>query len=89
MYTHSTSTNFVQFTIVLQINHQKPFIIESPTNESLHLCCCYIVFFSIYILGLVLQWVKDQGGVEKMAENSKQKSEAVYDVIEKSNGFYQ
>ncbi|XP_048750744.2 phosphoserine aminotransferase-like [Ostrea edulis] len=44
--------------------------------------------YNIYILGLVLQWVKDQGGVEKMAENSKQKSEAVYDVIEKSNGFY-
>jgi phosphoserine aminotransferase len=33
--------------------------------------------------------VKDEGGVEKMAENSKQKSEALYDVIEKSNGFYQ
>ena len=47
------------------------------------------IFYSIYILGLVLQWVKDEGGVDKMEENSRLKSQAVYDAIEKSNGFYQ
>lgn len=44
--------------------------------------------YNIYILGLVLQWVKDEGGVEKMEENSKLKSQAVYEAIQKSNGFY-
>lgn len=48
-----------------------------------------VLFYSIYILGLVLQWVKDEGGVDKMEENSRLKSQAVYDAIEKSNGFYQ
>lgn len=52
----------------------------------LFVSCC---FDSIYILGLVLQWVKDEGGVEKMEENSKLKSQAVYEAIQKSNRFYQ
>lgn len=33
--------------------------------------------------------MKDEGGVEKMEENSKLKSQAVYEAIQKSNGFYQ
>lgn len=44
--------------------------------------------YNIYILGLVLQWVKEQGGAEKMDEYADIKSKAVYDVIDKSNGFY-
>lgn len=44
--------------------------------------------YSIYLLGLVLQWIKRNGGVEGMQERSAKKSQALYDLIEASNGFY-
>src|SRR5438045_1037428 len=44
--------------------------------------------YSVYLLGLVLKWVKKNGGVNGMAERSRQKSSALYDLIEGSNGFY-
>lgn len=44
--------------------------------------------FSIYMLSLVLEWVKNQGGTEKMAELNEQKATLLYNVIDESNGFY-
>ena len=38
--------------------------------------------------GLVLEWIKENGGVERMNELAKIKSSMIYDVIDKSNGFY-
>lgn len=43
---------------------------------------------SVYIFSLVLQWIKNQGGIEAMEVNSKAKSELLYKVIEDSHGFY-
>ncbi|XP_064411386.1 phosphoserine aminotransferase-like [Latimeria chalumnae] len=45
-------------------------------------------FFSIYIMDLVLQWVKNSGGVEAMKKLNVAKSKVIYDAIEESNGFY-
>lgn len=42
----------------------------------------------VYIFSLVLQWVKNQGGLLGMEANSKAKSELLYKVIENSRGFY-
>ena len=44
--------------------------------------------YSIYMTGLVLQWVKRQGGVEAMHERSVAKSERLYATIDGSGGFY-
>lgn len=44
--------------------------------------------YSIYIMGLVFNWIQEQGGVDKMEQNSIQKSSLIYDVIDKSDGFY-
>ena len=44
--------------------------------------------FSIYIMMLVLRWVKEQGGVSKMQELSSQKAGAVYQAIDGSGGYY-
>ena len=43
---------------------------------------------AIYLLSLVLDWAKEQGGVEKIAEVNEEKSKAIYDIIDNSNGFY-
>jgi phosphoserine aminotransferase len=45
--------------------------------------------FAIYINKLVTQWLLDDiGGLEKMAEVNRQKAQRLYDVIDRSDGFY-
>ncbi|XP_077062935.1 phosphoserine aminotransferase [Siphateles boraxobius] len=44
--------------------------------------------FSIYIMGLVLEWIRNSGGAEAMERLNIQKSDIVYDIINHSNGFY-
>lgn len=44
--------------------------------------------FNIYVMGLVFEWLLQQGGVSAMAEASARKSAAVYESILNSNGFY-
>ncbi|WP_027414701.1 3-phosphoserine/phosphohydroxythreonine transaminase [Aneurinibacillus terranovensis] len=44
--------------------------------------------FGIYMLGLVLKWAKQQGGLAAVEENNRKKAALIYDVIDASNGYY-
>jgi phosphoserine aminotransferase len=45
--------------------------------------------FAIYILGLVCQWIRDQmGGLEGMARHNATKAGLLYEVLDRSAGFY-
>lgn len=44
--------------------------------------------FGIYMLGEVLKWVEQQGGLKKVAEHNQAKAKLIYDAIDHSNGFY-
>jgi phosphoserine aminotransferase len=44
--------------------------------------------FSIYLCELVLEHLKDLGGVAAMEKQNRKKAKLVYDVIDNSNGFY-
>jgi phosphoserine aminotransferase len=44
--------------------------------------------WSIYITGLVFKWLKDLGGLEKMAQLNQKKAGLVYQAIDQSGGFY-
>lgn len=44
--------------------------------------------FAIYLLGEVLGWVKNQGGIEAIARRNEEKAKLIYDVIDQSEGFY-
>ncbi|MHC4663053.1 MAG: 3-phosphoserine/phosphohydroxythreonine transaminase [Planctomycetota bacterium] len=44
--------------------------------------------FGIYLLGLVLKWIKGKGGVEGMEKINREKSGILYGAIENSGGFY-
>ncbi|KAK7101346.1 hypothetical protein V1264_024138 [Littorina saxatilis] len=44
--------------------------------------------YSIYIMGLVFEWILARGGVSAMERAAITKSSAVYDLIEDSQGFY-
>lgn len=44
--------------------------------------------FSVYIVNLVLRWIKEQGGLIAMQKLNEEKAALIYDAIDESNGFY-
>ncbi len=44
--------------------------------------------FGVYMLGLVLDWIKGQGGLAGLARQNKVKAELLYEIIDASDGFY-
>ncbi|MER1959379.1 MAG: 3-phosphoserine/phosphohydroxythreonine transaminase [Solibacillus sp.] len=44
--------------------------------------------FGIYMLGEVLKWVEEQGGLETIEKRNEEKAKYIYDTIDNSNGFY-
>jgi phosphoserine aminotransferase len=45
--------------------------------------------FAIYLMGLVLRWLKeDVGGLPAMHKRNKEKAALLYDLIDSSNGYY-
>ena len=44
--------------------------------------------FSVYMLNLVLRWVKAQGGLTAIGKRNVAKAGLVYDTIDQSSGFY-
>jgi phosphoserine aminotransferase len=44
--------------------------------------------FGIYMMGLVLKWIKEQGGAAAVHKNNQAKAALIYDTIDASNGFY-
>lgn len=44
--------------------------------------------FAVYMVDLVLEWIQGLGGLEAMAERNRRKASLIYDVIDRSGGFY-
>ena len=44
--------------------------------------------YAVYLLGLVLEWIEETGGLEQMAKRNDLKAKTVYDAIDGSDGFY-
>lgn len=44
--------------------------------------------YSIYLTKLVLEWIRDCGGVSTIYERNKTKAGMIYDVVDDSQGFY-
>lgn len=44
--------------------------------------------FVIYMLGLMLKWVKKEGGLAAIANRNEEKARLIYEVIDQSDGFY-
>ncbi|MDR0759301.1 MAG: 3-phosphoserine/phosphohydroxythreonine transaminase [Treponema sp.] len=43
--------------------------------------------YGIYIIGLVLEWLKDRGGVTAIAEENRKKAALLYDYLDASRNF--
>lgn len=44
--------------------------------------------FAIYMLSLVLEWIKEQGGLSAIEELNERKAQIIYSCIDESGGFY-
>jgi phosphoserine aminotransferase len=44
--------------------------------------------FAIYMLGEVLNWARELGGLTAISEQNDKKAKLIYDAIDTSNGFY-
>jgi phosphoserine aminotransferase len=44
--------------------------------------------FSVYMVSLVLKWIKAKGGVAQMEQFNRDKTKLIYDAIDSSGGFY-
>ena len=44
--------------------------------------------FAIYMFGLEMQWLLDNGGLDAINERNKAKARLIYECIDSSNGFY-
>ncbi|MEF3304090.1 3-phosphoserine/phosphohydroxythreonine transaminase [Paenibacillus sp. GYB003] len=45
--------------------------------------------YSVYIMNLVLKWLKQNGGLEAMERFNRDKTKLIYDAIDGSGGFYE
>ena len=44
--------------------------------------------FSVYIVGLVMEWIDAEGGIPAIEKRNNAKAKLLYDTLEESNGFY-
>lgn len=44
--------------------------------------------FGIYMLSLILKWIKNSGGIKAIQKANEAKAALLYDAIDNSNGFY-
>ena len=44
--------------------------------------------FGIYMLGEVLKWIEEEGGLEAINKRNEEKAALIYDAIDHSDGFY-
>ena len=44
--------------------------------------------FGIYIINLIMKWIKEKGGIEAINKLNIEKANLLYDTIDNSNGFY-
>lgn len=74
--------------LVNRVTENTPTMLKYKTHvekDSLYNTCpC----FSIYLCELVLERLKSLGGISAIEKQNRKKAKLVYDVIDKSNGFY-
>ena len=66
---------------------QTPTLLNYATMDESHSMLNTPGTFNIYVAWLVLQWVKEQGGVAEMERRNNQKSALLYDCLDQSK-FY-
>lgn len=66
-----------------------PTMLDYSTHAKAHSLYNTPPTLAIYILSLVLEWVKEQGGTKSIAKLNEEKANLLYKTIDQSDGFYQ
>jgi phosphoserine aminotransferase len=67
---------------------QTPNLLNYDTYAKNHSMPNTINTFAVYMMNLVLHWLKNQGGVPAMEKINAHKASIIYDAIDNSTGFY-
>ena len=73
------------------LGHENPLcpgILNYRTNIEAGNLWNTIPTFNVEVIGLMMQWILEQGGIMEMERASILKSKLVYDLIDSSQGFY-
>jgi phosphoserine aminotransferase len=65
-----------------------PTVFHYKTHAAAHSVYNTPPTYSLYIVGLVLSWMKDQGGVKAIHAKNCRNAKKLYDIIDASNDFY-
>ncbi|WP_391115761.1 3-phosphoserine/phosphohydroxythreonine transaminase [Psychrobacillus sp. L3] len=74
--------------LLVKANEEIPTILKYRTHVDSNSLYNTPPTFGIYMLGEVLKWVEEKGGLEVIAKNNEVKAKVLYDAIDNSNGFY-
>lgn len=65
-----------------------PTMLQYRTHAEKKSCFNTPPVFAIYVLGEVLKWIRDSGGLEAMAEHNRAKAQVIYDFLDQSELFH-
>ncbi|WP_391209494.1 3-phosphoserine/phosphohydroxythreonine transaminase [Psychrobacillus sp. L4] len=74
--------------LLAKTNEEIPTILKYSTHVDSNSLYNTPPTFGIYMLGEVLKWVEENGGLDVIAKNNEVKAKVIYDAIDNSNGFY-
>ena len=69
-------------------NHGLPKIFSYAANAEKESRLNTPPVFTIYMMGLVFKWIKEQGGVAELEVRNREKAGIIYDAIDGSDGFW-
>ncbi len=78
----------IKKTLVEKFNDNLPTMLDYKTHIEKGSMFNTPPAFAIYVIGEVLKWIEDFGGVAKIEEQNIAKAKLIYDAIDNSNGFY-
>ncbi|MDQ7825500.1 MAG: 3-phosphoserine/phosphohydroxythreonine transaminase [Candidatus Eremiobacteraeota bacterium] len=65
-----------------------PLLLSYKTHEKNNSLYNTPPVFSVYVVGLVLEWIKEQGGLKKIEEINRKKQELLYHTLDEMSDFY-
>ncbi|KAA3675216.1 phosphoserine aminotransferase [Paragonimus westermani] len=88
-YTPAILNYRMQVTAESVLNTPPTFRRYEPLDRCLYPGFIFMVLlYSIFAVDETLRWVEEQGGLEEMAKRTKEKSDLIYTIVDRSDGFY-
>ncbi|MCF6411045.1 3-phosphoserine/phosphohydroxythreonine transaminase [Pseudalkalibacillus salsuginis] len=74
--------------VLAETNTQLPAMLDYKVHSNKNSLYNTPPTYSIYLLGLTIEWMIEQGGLTEFIHRSEQKASLLYNTIDESDGFY-